>query len=685
MVVQARKRLIRFGIFELDLLSGELRKQGIKIQLQPKPLQMLEMLLERPGEVVTRQDLRQRLWGNETFVDFESGLNTAANRLRLKLGDSAENPRYIETLARTGYRFIAPVEKVDWDSTPPAPQPEESPKITRTLTALLAILAIPAILALLLAAYLLFRPAPPRSVHFRQLTFRSGQITGARFTPDGSGILYGAHWDREPRQLFLTSAASPESRPLGFEDMSLASVSARGELALLAGGGTMNIGGGRLYRVPMNGGSPLLVDQSIWTAEWSRDGRAIALVRAIHGASQLEFPAGKVLYRTSGWLSSVRFSPAGDEIAFVEHPLRHDDRGGLKLLSLAGTVKTLSDDWESITGAAWDPRRAEIWFSAARQGAPRSIWAVTRSARLRPVAQAPGALTLRDIAPDGRALITRETRLLEMVGRLPSEAAECNYSWLDWSRVQELSADNRLILFDESGEAAGSHSLAYIRNTVDRTTVRLGEGVAMALDPDGKIALLAGEDRRRLRLTPVTGGPSRDLPDTGLKYQWLKFFPDGRRLLALAGEKQKGLRLYVQRLDSSSVVPISPEMMVRNAAISRDGARVAVLAPDNRLLLFRTAGGAPDEVATSEPLAPLRWSANDEWIYVQHLRGYSELPARVSRLRVRDGMLQPWREITPADRMGVTSVTGIVIGDDEQSYVYSFRRILSELYAANGW
>src|SRR5215831_18643253 len=121
MVVQARKRLIRFGVFELDLLSGELRKQGIKIQLQPKPLQMLEMLLEHPGEVVTRQDLRLRLWGDDTFVDFEGGLNTAANRLRLKLGDSAENPRYIETLSRTGYRFIAPVEKVNWE-----PEAEES-------------------------------------------------------------------------------------------------------------------------------------------------------------------------------------------------------------------------------------------------------------------------------------------------------------------------------------------------------------------------------------------------------------------------------------------------------------------------------------------------------------------------------------------------------------------------------
>src|SRR5437588_11874553 len=117
---KSRRQLARFGIFELDLDSGELRKQGVRMRLQPKPLEMLTILLERPNEIVTREELRRRLWDGDTFVDYESGLNTAANRLRLKLGDSADHPRYIETVARTGYRFIAPVEKVDWG--PPALQ-----------------------------------------------------------------------------------------------------------------------------------------------------------------------------------------------------------------------------------------------------------------------------------------------------------------------------------------------------------------------------------------------------------------------------------------------------------------------------------------------------------------------------------------------------------------------------------
>src|SRR5215471_8929525 len=103
------RKVVRFGVFELDERTGELRKQGVRQKLQGKPFQVLQALLESPGEVVTREELRQRLWPSDVFVDFERGLNTATNRLRIALGDSAENPRYIETLARAGYRFIAPV------------------------------------------------------------------------------------------------------------------------------------------------------------------------------------------------------------------------------------------------------------------------------------------------------------------------------------------------------------------------------------------------------------------------------------------------------------------------------------------------------------------------------------------------------------------------------------------------
>ncbi|MFZ1156585.1 MAG: winged helix-turn-helix domain-containing protein [Candidatus Sulfotelmatobacter sp.] len=108
-VPQNNSRIARFGVFELDLKAGELRKNGRKLRLQEQPFQILALLLERAGDVVTREELRQKLWPADTFVDFDHGLNTAVNKLREVLGDSASSPRFIETLARRGYRFIAPV------------------------------------------------------------------------------------------------------------------------------------------------------------------------------------------------------------------------------------------------------------------------------------------------------------------------------------------------------------------------------------------------------------------------------------------------------------------------------------------------------------------------------------------------------------------------------------------------
>ncbi len=110
-------KVVRFGVFEADLAAGELRRNGARVRLQEQPFQVLAHLVERPGEVVTREELRQKLWPADTFVDFDHSLNTAVNKVREALGDSASSPRYVETLARRGYRFLAPVQSDEADAT----------------------------------------------------------------------------------------------------------------------------------------------------------------------------------------------------------------------------------------------------------------------------------------------------------------------------------------------------------------------------------------------------------------------------------------------------------------------------------------------------------------------------------------------------------------------------------------
>src|SRR6201993_546669 len=108
--------VVRFGTFEVSFQSGELRRAGVKIRVQQQPMRLLEILLERPGEIITREELRSRVWTNQDFGDFDQAVNIAIGKLRSALGDSAENPRYIETLPKRGYRFIAEVSVVDMEA-----------------------------------------------------------------------------------------------------------------------------------------------------------------------------------------------------------------------------------------------------------------------------------------------------------------------------------------------------------------------------------------------------------------------------------------------------------------------------------------------------------------------------------------------------------------------------------------
>jgi len=149
--VPSPSRVLKFGVFEEDMQVGELRRSGMRQKLAGQPFQVLQLLLERPQEVVTREELRQRIWPGNTFVDYDLALKKAVNRLREALGDSAESPRFIETIPRRGYRFVAPVEAVgDNRNRPPEISPpalaHKSRPWAKWASALLAALAVTGVL-----------------------------------------------------------------------------------------------------------------------------------------------------------------------------------------------------------------------------------------------------------------------------------------------------------------------------------------------------------------------------------------------------------------------------------------------------------------------------------------------------------------------------------------------------------
>jgi DNA-binding winged helix-turn-helix (wHTH) protein len=318
--VSSAPTTFRFGVFELDPRAGELRKQGMKIKLQGQPVEILVMLLQRPGEIVTREELQKKLWPADTFVDFEPGLNSAMKRLRAALDDDAETPRFIETLPRKGYRFIAPLNGDGYGIGRERPSPGPTPAgRQRLLWPIAAGLAV--ILAVILSL-LLSRQLPlPKITATAQLT-SDGREKDLRLATDGLRVYFSelvdGHWTAAAVSI---SGGQTIPIPTPFKDAVLMGLSPDLSDLLVGEGGPLEEM--PLWRVPILGGSPRrLGNITGHDASWSPDGTKIAFAKA--GALYLAESDGtgprEIVHANSDpwvWVWTPNWSPDSSHIRFT--------------------------------------------------------------------------------------------------------------------------------------------------------------------------------------------------------------------------------------------------------------------------------------------------------------------------------------------------------------------------------
>jgi eukaryotic-like serine/threonine-protein kinase len=521
---------------------------------------------------------------------------------------------------------------------------------------------------------------------FRQLTFRRGAIASARFAPDGQTILYSARWEGKPVEIFVGRLDSPESRAFGLPDAELLSVSPSGEMAVsLARRASIPfVGTGTLARLGMTGGgAPKEILEDVQAAAWAPDGSRMAIVRGVGGKNRLEFPAGKVLYETAGWISHPRVSPRADEVAFLDHPVVGDDGGFVAIVNNSGKRKTISGEFASIYGLCWSPGGREVWFTGASVGNNRALRAATRSGGVRVLAQGTGGLTIEDVSRDGRVLVVQDKARQEISALAPGAEKERNLSWLDWSLVRDLSSDGGTLLFDESGEGGGRGYSVYVRKTDGSPAVRLGEGAGAALSPDGRTALsvTGSASGQTMVLYPIGAGEPKSIAVAGLRIRDSGWLPDGRHLLLSANEPDRGIRLWVQSIGDGKRRAISPEGYSGFAhGVSPDGKLVAVIGPDQRFYLYPIQGGEPTAIPGLGPGdIPSGWTADGRSIFVRR-RG----EVRISLVDVRSGRKELWKDLSPPDTAGVTNAGALAVTPDGKFYAYSYIRFLADLYVVEG-
>ena len=648
----------RFGVFELDLRAAELRKNGVKLRLQEQPYQVLLKLLEHPGEVVTREELHSTLWHGDTFVDFETGLNTAVKRLRETLGDSADNPTFIETLPRRGYKFIAtvetPVEKDSGISGENSP-----PKSSAIKNFLRPIGAIAGVIVLVLGGVAFWRsqPQPPTVTNMVRIT-NDGKAKNAMNPPVTDGVhLYFTEGmpSTTGSGIAQVSAAGGETTWLAttFQDVwAVSPVSPdRSELLVAKNARVGSDSVMELWAQPLPAGSPhRLGNIRSFLATWTPDGTHIAYPDA--GKIMLANKDGSEphqLAEVSGIVFCIRYSPDGRQIRFDITDPKIDSNAIWEMDANGGNVHPLFPNWkESNRCGNWSPDGNYFYFLAG-SGNAQAIWVMPeRRSLFRRRAKSPSRLTsgpLRFNVP------------------IPSSDGKRLFSLGEEARVELLRYDERARRFDPylQGLSAGPVDfsrdqkwIAYVsypdmalwRSRADgsdkmQLTFPPVRAYEPRWSPDGSQIVFMDvrfDSPWKIYLLSSSGGSPEMLTQSNTYEADATWTPDGKSIVFGRTDRLSNAGIYRLDLQTKSVSAIAGTDGLSSPRLSPDGRYICALTSgQTKLMLLDTTNNRWSSLVEGNDVGYNEWSHDGKYVYMREIRDGA---GEVVRVRIRDGVLE---------------------------------------------
>jgi serine/threonine protein kinase/Tol biopolymer transport system component len=516
---------------------------------------------------------------------------------------------------------------------------------------------------------------------WRQLSFRRGMIWSGRFAPDGQTVVYSAAWDGAPVRLFSTRSGATETRELELPSGKILAISPSGELAFLRDPRFIFffLQPGTLARAALEGGAPRDLLEGVEAADWSPDGRELAVARRIEGKTRLEYPVGKILYETEGDISTLRVSHDGAWIAFFEHSVFTSAVVAVRVAD--GSRRALSGDWRvSSGGIAWSPDGEEVWFTAEKrlETTNQALYAATLAGKVREVVTVPGQLRLLDVANDGRALLARWDRRAGIRVFGQEAVSQRDLSWFDGGFLDDLSSDGRTIVFNDRGAT-------FLRATDGSPPIRLGEGYTFdlgRLSPDGKwVATASASGPRTPVLVPTGAGEIRRL-EKAPACDSAEWFPDGRRILC--GNAKSGVFAVDAATGEATKLPLPADTLFSQARmLSRDGSRISLIGADGEVRIVSLADGRTlrQLPAGASGYTQIGWTEDGRHVLLYRI---GEVPERIQRLDLDSGKMEPWRELTLEDLAGLIRIHPVLVTPDGRHWAFSYTRVLSDLYVAEG-
>ncbi len=634
----------------------------------------------------------ERAFGGATFAERLSAVlrDTPAGLTAERLGDMS--PIIARCLEKEPSRRFQSARDLAWilERSAPvdraAPADREAPAarvITSRRTIVIAAAAALSGLAIGRAIAPSAAPEGARASGYHQLTFRQGLIGRARFTHDGSSVIYGAAWDDQPLSIYTTRLGGGGTRQLELPSADVLAVSSRGEIAISIGRryveGFHQVG--RLALAPIEGGEPRVAGDDVQDADFSPDGASLAVLRRDGAVFRIEYPLGTRLFEHPGWISHPRVSPDGARVACLLHDSPHDDRGRVAIIERAtGTSRIAGGAWSSVVGLAFSADGRTLFLSASKEGGNNAIRAVSLDGRESLVAETPGRLRLHDRSRSGVALISHDAWRLRMMVKPPRAAAEIDLSLSDVAIVTAITPDGRTLALAEIGDVNPDSGGAYLRPSAGGRAMRLGAGIPRAITDDGRRVLAElPEGPARFVIYEIGVGEARAVPlDPIVEATSVRF--RGADQLVVAGAAQgKPSRLWLVPIGSPPS-PVTAEGVSGKAQVSNDGKRAAFITQEGQCWILDLGAGAPPRPVPGSFRGEVvsGFYEGDREILVRT----KEIPIVVRRVDVDSGASTPHLTITPpvVGRKGVESV---VMDARGEVYAYSYGQELSRLYATS--
>jgi eukaryotic-like serine/threonine-protein kinase len=547
------------------------------------------------------------------------------------------------------------------------------------------------------AAYLAGTRHGAEPATLQRLTFQRGYVSGARFLPDGQNVVYSAMWDGHPYEVYSIRPGDYAARPLGFKNAVVVGVAANGDLALLTNvrhiRTTSWMQVGTLARAPAGGGAARELLEDVWDADISRDGQQFAVVRTTNGPHQLEYPIGRVLFTTNGYITAPRISPDGKSVAFMEHPVFADNRGYVDIADASGKVRRLTPEASGEQGLAWSPDGHEVWYDAASSGiGEREVFAISLTGKVRKVMQIPSNAVVDDIGPDGRLLFSSDTQTGEQMVVSPADAPPRNVSTMGYGIYGELSADGKSIAFTESGPGTPLDYLIFYRKLDEPAAVNIGEGDSVGLTPDGKYVVAEVPSQpTKIRILPTGAGEVRtfDVTPVQVDRTFISWLPGAKEFSFLGHEGTNAPHAYRVALTGGPARPLTKQpgahfwnRISPDGKYVLQGPGVALMgAASNwgniKMELLDLHSGETRPAALEPEDEPIDWAQDSRHVFVARETAEG---ATLFKVDVFSGQREVWKQVRPADPAGMLRLSLFSVNPSGNAYAYSTTRVLSALY-----